>query len=95
MYSALLSLIVLASGMATPAAAQEEPGIKLFGEVNLNYRNSAYEEFRLQVPFPPEFWEPGDDAVFLRTVDPGSHYELSDVEIGLDVTFSVSSFEPA
>jgi hypothetical protein len=66
----------------------EDPGIRVFGEANFNYRDSAFEEFKINVPFPPEFWEEGDDAVYLRTVDPGSHYETSDLELGFDVTFS-------
>lgn len=82
---ALTSVVIMS---AVPAVAQEEPGIRLFGEVNFNFRSSDFVEFQLNVPFPPEFWEEGDEAVFLRTVDAGSHYELSDVEIGLDAVFS-------
>jgi hypothetical protein len=84
----LLSLVVLVFGSVVPAAAQDKPGFKFFGEVNINYRDSAFEEWRLSTPFPPGWWEEGDDGVYLRTVDPGSHFELSDVELGLDVTLS-------
>jgi hypothetical protein len=79
---------ILCIAVVRPAAAADRPGIRLFGEVNFHYRNSSFEEFRLNVPFPPEFWEEGDDAVYLRTVDPGSHYEMSDLELGFDVTLS-------
>lgn len=84
----LLSLVGVVLMSAVPVAAQDTPGFKFFGEVNVNYRDSAFEEYRLMVPFPPEFWEAGDDGVYLRTVDPGSHFELSDVELGLDLTLS-------
>jgi hypothetical protein len=87
--NAILVFFAFASGAIAPQAANaEDPGIKFFGEVNFNFRNSTFEEHRLNVPFPPEFWEEGDDAVYLRTVDPGSHSEMSDVELGFDVTFS-------
>ncbi len=81
-------LVAVLSLSVFPAPAQDKPGFDFFGEVNFNFRDSSFVEFRLNVPFPPEFWEPGDDAVYLRTVDPGSHFELSDVELGLDMTFS-------
>jgi hypothetical protein len=83
------TLCAVATLASTPGAARaDEPGIRFFGEVNFNFRSSSFEEFKLNVPFPPEFWEEGDDAVYLRTVDPGSHYEASDVELGFDITFS-------
>jgi len=86
---ALLFLCAAAFVVIAPSDSNaEDPGIKFFGEVNFNFRSSSFEEFRLNVPFPPSFWEEGDDAVYLRTVDPGSHYEMSDVELGFDVTFS-------
>ena len=80
-------LVAISCLTATPVAA-DGPGFTLFGEVNIHYRDSDFVEHRSNVPFPPSFWEEGDDAVYLRTVDPGSHYELSDVELGLDVEFS-------
>ena len=88
MHFVFWGLAALVFVSVTPAAAQDKPGFKFFGEVNVNYRDSAFEEFRLTGPFSPAWWEAGDDGVYLRTVDPGSHYELSDVELGLDVTFS-------
>jgi hypothetical protein len=81
-------MCVAALGLAAQPVAGDEPGIRVFGEVNMNWRDSDFQEFRVPVDFPWEFWEEGDDGVFLRTVDPGSHYELSDVEFGLDITFS-------
>ncbi len=84
-----VGLLVLLAGLsAVPADAQEKTGFTFFGEMNFNFRQSTFVEHRLNVPFPPEFWEAGDDAVYLRTVDPGSHFEMSDVELGLDVRFS-------
>ncbi|MCP4903224.1 MAG: hypothetical protein GY906_40195 [bacterium] len=76
-------LIPVANGFAA-----DTPGLRLFGEVNVNYRDSTFVEHRVPVDFPPEFWEEGDDGVFLRTVDPGGHAELSDVELGLELTLS-------
>lgn len=87
--AAMIVAVAVCQGLAAvPAGAQDAPGFRLFGELNLNFRDSRFVEHRLNVPFPPEFWEAGDDAVFLRTVDAGSHWELSDVEIGLDADFS-------
>ncbi|MDX2436626.1 MAG: hypothetical protein QNL88_06195 [Acidobacteriota bacterium] len=83
-----LALGLILSLSALPAAAQEKMGFTFFGEMNMNWRDSAFVEHRLNVPFPPEFWEAGDDAVYLRTVDPGSHFEMSDVELGLDAQFT-------
>jgi hypothetical protein len=79
---------VVQLGGASPGESQDSPGIRIFGEVNFHYRNSDFVESRVPVDFPPSFWEEGDDGVFLRTVDPGSHYEMSDLELGFDVTFS-------
>ena len=73
---------------ALPAAGQEKMGFTFFGEMNFNWRDSAFVEFPVNVPFPPDFWEEGDDAVYLRTVDAGSHFEMSDVELGLDAQFT-------
>ncbi len=84
-----VGLLVLLAGLsAVPADAQEKMGFTFFGEMNFNFRDSRFVEHRLNVPFPPEFWEAGDDAVYLRTVDPGTHFEMSDVELGLDARFS-------
>ena len=86
LYLVLCALAYVA--IAPPAEAAEKPGIKFFGEVNFNFRNSTFEEYKINVAFPPSWWEEGDEGVYLRTVDPGSHYEMSDVELGFDVTFS-------
>jgi hypothetical protein len=85
-----VSILILSACLvgARSAETADNPGIDFFGEVNFHYRSSTFEEFKLNVPFPPEFWEEGDDAVYLRTADPGSHYEMSDVELGFDVDFS-------
>jgi len=85
---ALVGLAIVSAAPAPTIDAGEKPGIKFFGEVNFNFRDSDFVEFRLNVPFPPSFWEEGDDAVYLRTVDPGSHFELSDVELGFLATLS-------
>jgi hypothetical protein len=74
--------------VAPPSDAQNSFGIRVFGEANFHYRNSDFVESRVPVDFPPSFWEEGDDGVFLRTVDPGSHYEMSDLELGFDITLS-------
>lgn len=86
LYLVLCALACVA--FAPPVEAAEKPGIKFFGEVNFNFRNSTFEEYKINVAFPPSWWEEGDEGVYLRTVDPGSHYEMSDVELGFDVTFS-------
>ncbi|MCU0302560.1 MAG: hypothetical protein MUC56_00660 [Thermoanaerobaculales bacterium] len=84
----ILSLCIALCGLGSLSEAADKPGIRIFGEVNLNFRSSDFVELRVPVDFPPEFWEPGDDGVYLRTVDPGDHYELSDVELGIEAVFA-------
>ena len=68
-----LFVALVATLGAVPAAAQQsvlpqdETGFRLFGELKVHYRNSDFVEFRIPVDFPPDFFEEGDNGVFLRT----------------------------
>jgi hypothetical protein len=84
----LTLLTVTLSVAAQETLPVDETGIRLFGEYTLNYRDSDFVEFLVPVDFPPEFWEEGDEGVFLRTPDPGTHWESSNVQVGLAARFS-------
>ena len=84
----VVCLLVVGFFSLPVAEAADKPGITFFGEVNFNFRDSSFVERKVNAPFPPEFWQTGDDGVYLRTVDPGSHAELSDVELGFDLNLS-------
>jgi hypothetical protein len=91
----LLVVLVAVLG-AVPVAAQQSilpqdaTGFRLFGELKVHYRNSDFVEFRIPVDFPPDFFEPGDNGVFLRTPEPGGHWETSVAKVGLAARFSPS-----
>ncbi|MBI2212332.1 MAG: hypothetical protein HYU52_01685 [Acidobacteria bacterium] len=78
---------------AVPVIAQaQNDGI--VASVNLelkgNYRDSPSERFRLAFVPPPEFLPPGEENLFLETVDAGSHFEASNVSLRLDLTYGKS-----
>ncbi len=58
----------------TPSAAAP---FRLGGEIKVHARDSKALSVRDKFPFPPNFLPPGEDAVFLRTVDAGGSLELS------------------
>jgi hypothetical protein len=74
------------------AAPESEPGSRTWSwrartEVRANYRNSEDERLPLRFPFPPDFIPAGQTQVFLQTVDPGSHVELSVANVQFDVAY--------
>src|SRR5450759_4750384 len=56
-------------------------------EIRANYRQSQYEKFQLKYPFPSLFLPVGQKAGFEETPDPGSHLELSVVQVKLDAKY--------
>jgi hypothetical protein len=70
-----------------------EPEKKLLtirGELKTHFRNSKDTRFPLRFPFPPEFIPRGQSQVFLRTVSPGSAFEVSAATIILNLEVSPS-----
>jgi hypothetical protein len=94
---ALFSRTVMVLALATlgePARAQEpvpspEPSprqedtrpFRLGGEFKANFRNSRDLSSPVFFPFPPELFPVGQSGVFMRTVDPGSSLELSNLAL--------------
>ncbi|HEY7411583.1 MAG TPA: hypothetical protein VII13_12605 [Vicinamibacteria bacterium] len=64
---------------AGPAPASRP--FRLGGEFKAHFRNSRAVEVLHPFPFPPSFIPVGETAVFMRTVDPGSHLELSNLAV--------------
>ena len=57
-------------------------------EVKVNWRDSEDVRFPSPFGFPPEVFPVGEEGVFLRTVEPGSHFEVSVVTLTLGYRFS-------
>ena len=49
-----------------------------------HFRHSRDEQVRVLFPFPPDFIPAGQDGVYLRTVSPGSSFEVSSVALSAD-----------
>jgi hypothetical protein len=61
-------------------------------ELRGRYRSSDDARFRPNFPFSPDMIPAGEEAVFLRTVDPGDSWELSAVEISFVSTGRLGGF---
>jgi hypothetical protein len=86
--------VALAAGLcALSAAAQESESpdspwtFRHRLELRANYRDSRAERFPLRFPFRPDEIPPGQDSVFLETVDAGRHVELSVAQLQLDLSY--------
>src|SRR6185295_556564 len=72
------------------AAAQEEapaglrPRLEFGLEAKANFRHSEDNRFPVSFGFKPEQFPPGQTQVFEETVNPGSHFEFSDVTLFVD-----------
>ena len=64
----------------------EDVDFRISGEVKAHYRWSE-EDFLPLTFFPPELAPVGRDSVELRTVDPGSSFEVSKATVYMDVDF--------
>jgi len=96
-FTACATVLLLATFTSSPVAAQSEDlpetgggrrKLRLQIEAKANVRHSKNVEFQLKAPFPPEFIPPGQDAVFLRTPDPGTSLEISTVAFIAEYDFS-------
>ena len=54
------------------APERRGPQFRLGAEVKLDLRHSSSQEFRLAFQAPPSFFEPGDEALYLRTPAAGT-----------------------
>jgi hypothetical protein len=66
--------------------------LTIHGEVKTHYRWSTTSSFQPRFPFPPEFIPRGQTAVLMRTVSPGSSFELSVASVILDFRPTESVF---
>jgi hypothetical protein len=87
-----LPAVVLSQETQAESAVQESPKkvLTIHGELKAHYRWSKDTMFPLRFPFPPEFIPRGQTQVFLRTVSPGSAFEISAATIILDLEISPS-----
>jgi hypothetical protein len=89
----VLGLVVLALLAAAARGGAEEPATSAapqedrFGlrfEIRSHFRHSRDEQVRVPFPFPPDFVPAGQDGVYLRTVAPGSSFEVSSLALSAD-----------
>lgn len=86
MLSALICLLALTSPLAAQnedPEAEEAPRYRFGFEVKGHYRDSDLARFPSPFPFQPAQLPPGQDKVFLETVEPGEHAEVSVVTLWL------------
>ncbi|MBL8111361.1 MAG: hypothetical protein JNK60_00630 [Acidobacteria bacterium] len=97
--SALAATATAAALTLAPALlAQNDPGaaaptgsgpkLKLSAEIKVNVRNSSDVKFRPAFPFPPDFIPAGADGVDMRTTDPGTSAEISNLALQLDAVLT-------
>jgi hypothetical protein len=82
-----ITLLALCISLCPCALAQEAQNSWTWKhklEIRADYRWSDDEQHRLGFQFPPGFLPPGQTVGFLKTVDPGSHFELNTAELQLD-----------
>lgn len=79
---------VLAIGQDTSSDLLSTKHFTLHGELKAHYRWSEDTSFRVKFPFAPDFIPRGQTAVFERTVDPGSSFEVSVASVILDLHFT-------
>jgi hypothetical protein len=71
-------------------AAGTGPKIRFSAEVKLNLRSSTLQEFKLSYPFPPSFFPPGEDGVYMRTPASGTSFEAQYVSLNADAEWTPS-----
>jgi hypothetical protein len=74
----------------TPVQEAPRKVLTIHGELKAHYRWSKDALFPLRFPFPPEFIPRGQTQIFLRTVSPGSAFEVSAATVILDLEMSPS-----
>lgn len=84
----VLGVITLLIVGGAARAAENEWTVEIRGR----YRSSDDALFRPNFPFSPDMIPAGQDAVFLRTVDPGDAWELSAIVLQLETTWRHGGF---
>ncbi len=87
---AFLPGLVLSQEEQPEALQTPKKALTIRGELKAHYRWSEDSSFPLRFPFPPEFIPRGQTQVFLRTVSPGSAFEVSAATVILDLEISPS-----
>jgi hypothetical protein len=64
-----------------PEQAQERRPFHFGGEVKLGARSSRDVRSKVNAPFPPDFFAPGETAVYMRTVSPAASVEIQNVAL--------------
>ncbi len=77
-----------ADDRVTPPAAGERFRVQL--EIRSHFRHSRDEQVRVRFPFPPDFIRAGQDGVYLKTVSPGSSFEVSSLALSADAELAPS-----
>jgi len=72
------------------AAPQQAPRFRFGAEAKLNLRSSTSREFKLSFPFPPSFFPPGEDGVYMRTPAAGTSFEVQYVSLTADAEWTPS-----
>lgn len=81
--TALAAPVAARDGAAPGAAAPDEPRYRFGLEVKGHWRSSDAQRFPSPFPFRPEQLPPGQSRIFLETVEPGDHLEVSVVTLWL------------
>ena len=92
-----LAALALLSGAASaraedpvPAPTPDAERFRLQLEIRSHFRHSRDEQVRVLFPFPPDFIPAGQDGVYLRTVSPGSSFEVSSFALSADAKLTPS-----
>ena len=83
----VIVVFVALAAVCAPALAQNSGNWTFSHRLELkgDYRWSEHERHPLRFLFPPEFLPPGATMGFLETPDAGSHVELNNIELQLDL----------
>jgi hypothetical protein len=84
----LFGALALSLAAGAARAAENEWTLEIRGR----YRSSDDAMFRPNFPFSPDMIPAGQEAVFLRTVDPGDNWEVSAIVLQLESTWSHGAF---
>jgi hypothetical protein len=81
----LIPALLYGQTAAPDAPSGEQKLFSLHGELKAHYRWSEDTSFLVRFPFSPDFIPRGQTAIFERTVDPGSSFEVSVASVILDI----------
>lgn len=77
----------VADGKAQEEPADSRPKLQWGLEAKANFRHSEDNKFQVNFPFAPSQLPVGQTKGFEQTVNPGSHFELSNLSLFLDATW--------